>query len=176
MDSKDKDLLVEIFAGKSDEEGEIATGYPIAKNRILTAGHALFTDDNESHPIQVRWHHLKNSPAREWRPGSVIWSGNSKFDIAVVDCDFPDEVDHWGYLSDEALRQNKDWASEGFARAGKRDSGRMPVPVGGTAYAPATASLEFVLGNDDPVSGEDNWNGASGSPVFHGETVLYKVT
>jgi hypothetical protein len=169
----DKNILVEIFVSTGEDEGEIATGYPVAKNRILTARHALYPDGPEPHRIEVRWHHLTGA-VRQWQPARIVeWEGGDEFDVALIECEFPEEVDHWGMLSEEKPSDTMHWCSEGFARAGKRDDGeRRPVGMQGKVFSMADNATEFEAGDDYAVNHDKQWSGASGSPVFVGDKII----
>lgn len=68
-----KDLLVEIFVDVGDAAGDgyIATGYPVANNRIITAHHALYPEGKIPKSIEVRWHH-QSGELKNWQPAQVI--------------------------------------------------------------------------------------------------------
>lgn len=147
-----KNLLVEIFVPTGGKRGYIATGYPVARNRILTARHVLFpADRDEQSPIVVRWYHQREE-ARQWRPiNNIVWEGGEDLDAAVPDCDFPASVDDWGVLSVEKPSENMKWVSEGFARAGKRDDDRRnPIAMKGEVFSVADSAREFEIGENYP--------------------------
>ena len=170
----DKNLLIEIFVPRTDGGGNIATGYPVAKDRILTARHALFPRDrNTTKPIEVRWHH-QSGEARKWRGiNEIAWNGGDAFDVALIDCEFPSECSTWGVLTKAKPEDHMRWASEGFAAAGRRDDAyREPIPMLGQASGAADTQAEFWLGANYEVSPHSSWAGASGSPVFvHGKII-----
>src|SRR4051812_16793463 len=104
-----KNLLVEIFVSTKDGQGHIATGYPIAKNRILTAWHVL-SPSGADHPesVEVRWHHQIGA-TREWRAASIVWHGGDMFDAALIGCDFPEDLLSWGFLSEARPNEQMKW-------------------------------------------------------------------
>ncbi|MCP4407994.1 MAG: hypothetical protein GY807_09605 [Gammaproteobacteria bacterium] len=169
----DKNLLVQIFVSTGVDEGEIATGYPIAKNRILTARHALYPDGQQPHSIEVRWCHLTGS-ARSWRPATFVeWDGSDEFDVALIECEFPEKVDRLGIVSEGKLSNKMHWCSAGFARAGERDDGECrSVGMKGEVFSMADSEPEFELGAKYEVSHDEQWKGASGSPVFVGDKII----
>ena len=166
----DKNLLVEIFVPTAGEGGLIGTGYPVAKDRILTARHVLLPEDRDpQRPIEVRWYHQQGA-AREWiatGDDAIVWEGGEDCDAAVLACTFPDGVVEWGLLSAEKPRDQWKWESEGFAEAGKRDDQtRRPVGMIGEVFSAADTAPEFELGAKYAVELPEGWRGASGSPVF----------
>ncbi|MCP4409494.1 MAG: hypothetical protein GY807_17435, partial [Gammaproteobacteria bacterium] len=102
------------------------------KNRILTARHALYPDGQQPHSIEVRWCHLTGS-ARSWRSASLVeWDRSNAFDVALIECEFPEKVDRFGIPSEDKPSETMHWCSEGFARAGKlNDEECRPVGMQG---------------------------------------------
>jgi hypothetical protein len=164
-----KNLLVQIFVPTRDGEGQIATGYPVDRNRILTARHVLFPKDRDAdRPIELRWY-WQQGPARQWREiqdDSVIWEGSEDCDAALIECTFPEDIDEWGFLSEQRPRSHMKWESEGFARAGKQDDTREPVGIMGDVFPMADVAREFELGAKYAAAQDEGWRGASGCPVF----------
>ena len=160
-----KDHLVEIFVPGDGDEGRIATGYPVAPGRILTAGHVLDGATSETE-ILVRWYNLEG-PARDWRNiDEIVWRGGKDLDAALLDCAFPQGVYAGGSLSARRPRDDMRWASEGFLRAGKRGDQRLPIGLQGRVYSKGSRSLWFELGVDDHPDKAEDFKGASGGPVF----------
>ena len=84
-----KDWIVEVFVPiQSDEgnKGKIVTGYPVARNRILTVRHAVFPKDadrDESRPIVIRWHYP--NAVKQWQQiREVAWESEA-WDLALLD-------------------------------------------------------------------------------------------
>ncbi len=168
----DINLLVEIYVPTGPGAGLIATGYPIGKGIILTAGHAVCPDNrDENFPIEVRWYH-KQGALREWRTvESILWYGGDDYDAALLKCPFSEETD-WGVISDARPTSRDHWTSEGFARAGVRDDDRRPVGLSGETFPMADSAQAFELGVNYATDIEENWQGASGSPVFVGRKII----
>jgi hypothetical protein len=164
----DKNLLVQIFVPTRSGEGNIATGYPVFKNRILTARHVLFPPDrDEAASIEVRWYH-QTGVTRQWRPiNGIAWPGSEDCDAALIDCKFPEGCETWGMLSEEKPIPFTRWESEGFAKAGQKNArSRRPVGLQGNVFSMADTDREFELGADYAAERPDYWQGVSGSPVF----------
>lgn len=104
-----KDLIVEIFVptlGSNGSDGMIATGYPVARNRILTARHPFYPDEGPARdpafPIEIRWHYP--GAALDWQAAEDIAWESECWDLVLLDCQFPADVAaNRGFLS-EALR------------------------------------------------------------------------
>ena len=84
--------LAEVYVGKQDGNGEkkydfFATGYPIAQDRVITAGHVLSGDYNF---IEVRFRNSKENASVI--PAQRVWQDSAKFDVAVLSCTIPKDV------------------------------------------------------------------------------------
>jgi len=166
-----KDMLVEIFVSFGTEEGKIATGYPVAPNRILTARHSLHPEGSDvAGNIEVRWHYLHKNKLRaeyNWCLANIVDCGlDDALDVALLEYQFPEGVDSDCRLESDNPEKELDWESEGFARAGKREGDRPAIPLGGKAYSVANYSDWLVLTERGKASKEELWCGVSGSPVF----------
>ncbi|MEI2808626.1 MAG: hypothetical protein V9G18_22555 [Albidovulum sp.] len=170
-----KNLLVEIFVPTTavDGTGRVGTGYPVAKDRILTARHVLFPEDlKPAADFYIRWHDWRDTekPAGRWQPVNreqIIWPGTQELDAAVIAFAFPEEVAGWRSLSARNPATGMPWESEGFPDVGKRDdSSRVPVPMRGGIYKRADRAKGCWLDVIAPPKVAADWRGASGSPVF----------
>lgn len=175
MDDNCWNLLVEIFVPTTagDGVGRIGTGYPIAKDRILTARHVLFPEDLKSAAdFKIRWHYQRDSgkPAGQWQTvgrDRIVWPGTTELDAAVIEFAFPEEVNEWRNLSARNPATGTPWESQGFPEVGKRDdNSRVPVPMRGGIYKRADRAKECWLDVTAPPKVAADWRGASGSPVF----------
>lgn len=176
MDDNFWNLLIEIFVPTQGGKGtgRIGTGYPIAKDRILTARHVLFPADLKlAADFELRWHNLRNTgkPAGRWqkvnRKQQIIWPGTQELDAAVIEFAFPEEVNDWRNLSARNHATGMPWESQGFPDVGKRDdNSRVPVPMRGGIYKRADRAKECWLDVTAPPQVAADWQGASGSPVF----------
>jgi hypothetical protein len=172
-----KDLLVEIFVPTTERQnwGAIGTGYPVAKDRILTARHVLCPLNRDwDKPIEIRWHHQPPEKRRwiEIPDDDVLWAGDEHCDAAVFACVFPPDAQPWGTLSIESPRP-VEWESEGFPAVGKRDDNtRVATAMRGHMHRMAKAAPFFAL--DLPVGADRDklHEGASGSPVMSGWKLL----
>lgn len=164
-----KNLLVEIFVPIIDPAGGgmIGTGYPVTKDRILTARHVLLPPNRDANKsIEIRWHHQPNCQWIEIPDQDVLWSGNEDCDAAVFACTFPPDAGPWGTLSIENPRP-AEWESEGFPKAGWRDDGsRVATAMQGKMHRMAKTAPFFALDLTVGANRDDLHKGASGSPVM----------
>jgi len=183
-----KNLVVEIFVpteGGAPDQGVIGTGYPVAKDLILTARHVLRPDDrNPNEPVEIRWRHPRVGNG-DWCPcpGELAWESDpaSGLDVALLRCAFPQAIlaEAWGFLSAERPTDHLSWSGAGFAGAGGRDRNeqRRVVNVQGKVHSAPDADSQFELGVDYATEEEAGWRGISGSAVFvHGRIIGVVVT
>ena len=171
-------LLVEIIVETTDaeEKYEIATGYPVAKDLVITAHHAIFPKDEQDKPktvrnIYLRWYYQKGEAGKRLplKPDCVVWNGYEKLgvDVVLLKCPFPEAVNGVGYLSKSEWQSGTRWESEGFAKSGQFDNARPPTELWGTMPNPGDADkLTFTIGVDYETGLKAGWKGASGSPVM----------
>ncbi|MDQ2696679.1 MAG: serine protease [Pseudomonadota bacterium] len=105
----DKNLIVEIFVPKTGtgcKKGEIATGYPVARNLILTARHVLYPQEtrrDDACNIEVRWRH-PNVKDKGWRPiTGVVWE-SEPWDLALLECPLPRKSPTGVFSATKSLR------------------------------------------------------------------------
>jgi len=174
MERNCKDLLIELFVPSTagNGSGKIGTGFPIAKDRILTARHVLFGDGrDEAVDFELRWHHWRGSgkPAGKWQRVArkqILCKGSDDLDAAVIEHPFPPEVCDWLPLTARNHATGTRWESEGFPDVGKReDDSREAVPMQGKTYRYASRAKDAWLDVDKPPV-PAGWKGASGSPVI----------
>lgn len=177
MDAKEKDLLIEIHVTASDGRQKNFTGYPVAPGRILTARHGLLPDVvPEAKTIELRWHELDaRDERRRWRPATVIWE-DGPLDAALLQCDFPDGLTGYGWLSDQPPRETNPptrWASAGIARAGDRSATASgSFDFHGNVYSAASNKPRFDIGAEDEAMAAEYWEGSSGMPIFVGRRII----
>ncbi|NBC33915.1 MAG: hypothetical protein GVY13_14675 [Alphaproteobacteria bacterium] len=162
------DLIVEIRVPLV-QGCSLGTGYPVAENRILTARHIVCPPDRDmSKPIKVSWYYKGLSAE-----ATVEWCGQGGLDLAVLDCPFPETARDWRGISTSQPTAKSDWETKGFARAAhQRDGCRPPTDLQGKVYGMADAATTFNVDVRTPVDTDDDWSGASGSPVFLGESII----
>lgn len=173
----DYGLLVEIFVPViHGDEGQIATGYPVARDLILTARHVLFPKNRDRNkPIELRWHYKGTA----WTPISeddaIVWDGGENLDAALIKFCLPEVVGQFDLLSAEIPRPTAPWWSKGFAEVGKRAGNeRPPVGLTGEFIDPGGTSCTCEIGVKYIAEGEgaEQWQGASGCPIFSGTLIV----
>lgn len=168
MQPRDRDLLVEIRV-PIDGGWEGSTGYPVARDRILTARHGLYPkglvpDGN----IKLRWFHQSGATGGfiELSRDAIVWQ-DVDLDAALLSCPLPDTLVEWRYLSSMRPIHNEPWSSEGFPIG--VDVGGQPTegfPIKGALHGAATAAKCFHLELPPTFESPHGWAGISGAPVF----------
>lgn len=162
-----EDMIMEVYVSiDGDNKGNIATAYPIARDRLLTARHVLNLKNNRPQGvIKVRWHHLKERAGYGWQEATFIDCGlDPELDVALLDCTFPDDIE----ISYPSLLQQPpsgpfEWCSSGFPDAGKMHYFRKLTALWGSGMS---EGKNLALEVKAPVAEDKEWQGASGSPVF----------
>jgi hypothetical protein len=165
-----KNFVVQVFATTDEAKGigKMGTGYPIAKDRILTARHVVLPNNKKPTKIEARWPQAGGDSA--WQPAKVLWPQNaeegSRLDVAVLETTFPPDID-WRYLSSGRPTDAMDFASESFAFVGKTKNGEYKsVPLDGKIYGAADFQDHFFVSVGAPPTIPEGWRGASGGPVM----------
>ena len=171
-----KNIIVKVSIPCCDGSECIATAYPVMRNRIITAYHALFPEDCQSEgstTIKLSWPGLENGPVVKISKEDVLWSNKESYDIAVVRCDFPNGVVGVSVSADRKPEDNSEWRSEAFPRTGQNNNGeRDSIPLSGRVYSTRDNASRFHIGVDDEVKDAQLWKGVSGAPVFVGNNML----
>ncbi len=172
-----KSLLIAVFVPTPDEaSGELATGYPVGKDLILTARHVLQPKPtgcpDKPYRIKIRWHYY-DSGWIDISSEDIIWQSQGKLDAALIRClRRPSEAVGWGMVSNAKPDNDMRWHSAGFPRAAKYDNVRKPSSFGGWVRSTADQDDCFELTEDAQPDSDENWKGASGMPVFVGGRIL----
>lgn len=167
MNSRDKDLLIEIRVDTRDG-WEGSTGYPVARDRILTARHGLYPRDRPPDAkIRLRWFHQQGELAKfvTLPHSSIIWE-DAGLDVALIHCPFPANLTDWRRLSPLRPLHDERWASEGFPLGADTPDGVQEFPVAGQTHSAASQARRCHLGLDDTFRAPEDWGGISGAPVF----------
>ncbi len=171
-------LLVEIFVKTSEtsKQGEIATGYSITQNLVITARHAIMPKNKNGkrktvYGIYLRWYNLKdkNRERQELKLDEdyLAWE-DEQYDAVLLRHSFSiaSEITG-GWLSNRHPELNKAWETEGFAKASQFNKLRPPTKIWGDMPSAGDADSEtFTLGATYPPKTAKGWKGASGSPVM----------
>ena len=173
MDSK---LIAKILPTKKDGKRAIGTGYPIAKNLVLTAGHVVdFDARDEAVPITVEWPDLKHADTN----ASEIVFFSDEHDIAILRCQTPANMSlSPGLLAKRDPKEHEPWSGFGYPAIGKdADSGtREKIPAMGKFFPPDSATPKLTLTSESDAVEKAGWCGISGAPVFHGPQLIAVIT
>ncbi len=161
----DENLLVRISVPTVDGKARLGTGYPVARDRILTARHVVTPGRDENQPIQILWPAAADVSGGA-TVGRIVWQGGPDLDAAILDTTFPTTVNTWGILSEQRPAPAARWNSCGFARAGKTPAERKLIGMIGHVLAVRESPAQLELGVEFPPEQREHWQGASGSPVF----------
>lgn len=167
-----QDLVVQLFAPTRGKRGRIGTAYPVAENVLMTAAHVV--GDATGEKIEARWWH-QNGADGEWKLcEAILWDGRKQVepcDVVLLKCPFPAAMTgRWGRLAAIPPEDFKKWTGVGFPLVGER--GQDPVPLKGECFSAASFEHNFSLEIDAPTDVDENWCGASGSPVFVEDAIV----
>ena len=166
------DLLVEVFAAGSETAGTcgFATGYPIARGRIITAGHVL---NHGSACIKVR---LKQSNLGEalFPVDGTPWDLRSDgFDVAILACStLPPELNPEIPLLETMPISDVAAYGMGYPLKSRTEDQRRPASISGKIKPMPSRFNDYELGCDDRMGNDRyqwtpaHWKGVSGSPIF----------
>jgi len=168
MLARDRDLLVEIRV-PTNGGWEGSTGYPVARDRVLTARHGLYPVQRlANRPIKLRWFHQSGAAGEfiELPRDAIVWE-STELDAALLACPLPETLAVWRHLSSMRPIHNEPWSSEGFPIGA--DVGGAPTegfPVKGTLHGAASSAKRFHLELPENFKSPKSWCGVSGAPVF----------
>ncbi len=178
-----KDLVVRIAVPVSGGVRS-GTGYPVARDLLLTARHVLHpTDRDPNRPIKLHWLPSDFIGEGELAGGvydlgdekaDIVWE-NEALDAALIRFSIPRLDTVAGWLIDRPPRQGEEWFAAGYPETGRWNEGDRTglahlESFEGTAHEPPTRQGYFeVTANPAPRRPED-WGGASGMPLFRNDT------
>ena len=171
MDTK---LIAKILPTQKDGSRTIGTGYPIAKDLVITARHVVvFAERDNNKPILVEW---EDFDFRD-EVSEIIFDGGKDCDIAILKCRIPPEA-HISplVLATRSPKPHDYWASFGYPRLGKDEvlGGREKISALGKFHPCDESSHKISLTSESDALEKSDWKGISGAPVFQNRT-LYAV-
>ncbi len=153
------------------------TGYPIAKDLIITARHVVdFEGVDQNANIQITWPSLPDPD----RPGEclkievkrekIVYPGDqsvSGCDVALIQCSLlPEMNDELPILLPPGMLPPETWHTKGYPDvSNKRDDLQTLCSVSGRCETLRTNCILELNTNTDPVK-RHKWAGLSGAPVF----------
>ena len=171
MDTK---LIAKILPTKTDGKRTIGTGYPIAKDLVLTARHVvIFPERDDSKPIVIEW---TDCDCTE-EVTEIVFDGGAECDIAILRCKIPEQA-HVAILARRFPIVDERWAGFGYPQIGKNENAgtRDKIPVKGDFYSPDATSHKILLTSDGDALEKEGWRGVSGVPAFQGNTLYAVIT
>lgn len=183
----DKSLLIAIFVPTTDEIGEdiegkhgvLATGYPIGKDLILTAGYILkpvppyYRD--KRYPIRICWHCTCPGDLAGWTEVSdenIVWPSQDDQDTALIRCSLPGDPVVPGIVSHDRSLSKVKWIGEGFPGAAQYITQQQTNSFSGNGCFDASNGICFDLTVGQGPKKENDWKGIRGMPVFVGRKIL----
>ena len=149
----------------------IGSGYPITRNRVITAAHVI-TDamptTDQAYDITLSFGTRAKTVAG---PVYIEWDGKDKgVDVAVLRCELPDDLQPAHLLLSIPPGTPISWFAKGYTESGERTLGDVPDDYRGTlskfSNEDSFVALESTSG---PIKSEQ-WEGGSGSVAFDSET------
>ena len=174
MDKADILIEIEVSRSSSSRNCEFATGYPVGRDRIITAAHVLKARFKKP---------LIEAVFRDpTRPGShpretceVVWNGKyhqvrgAPVDIAVLTCKLPKHFPTEVPLMELAPSGPVEAYVQGYPEITKKGDRQSPLDAFGKFGSIPNGQVEFELHCDDALKHPDLWKGVSGAPVFVGD-------
>lgn len=158
---------VALVVASSDGQDEVATGYFLTSDLVLTARHVVLTPGAK---IAVRVALDGLSDEDRWTDASIEWSGAGDLDAVLLRTE-KSFTDDWTLPTIGESVEAGTWHSNGYARlAADDDSGnRKTQPVSGTyGVSGGQGPAELALQTNQNISPkwDTYWKGISGAPVF----------
>lgn len=183
----DNSLLIAIFVPTTNEQGEdfkgehgeCATGYPVGKDLILTAGHILQPEPpyyrDMRYPVRICWHCSCSGDKTDWievPDKDIVWPSQDDLDAALIRCPLPRDTVDLGILSYDRSPDMMKWVSEGFPDTTRYEKQRCTNRFSGKVRSKAPNESCFELTVEKAPEDDDDWKGISGMPVFVGRRIL----
>jgi hypothetical protein len=169
------DKFAAVVVDFDDGSTHRGTGYALTAERIITARHLIVPDSGEN-PVKIRvyWEAIA-AMVEATVVETLTQTLDPDYDVLLLACTVPPEVQHAGYLLREHPDRSVKWQSRGYARVGEERC----VAVGGQTVKLRESTLmqgaSFEGGHQDnilvlaavgKVDVPEHWCGVSGAPVF----------
>ncbi|MBF0107561.1 MAG: hypothetical protein HQL76_00080 [Magnetococcales bacterium] len=164
-----RDFVVIISVPTTDDLAELATGYPVAPNLILTARHVLEPEDRDrDKSVKAKWWGYKPEEKDDqgWLEAEIVWCGKDDLDAALLR--LPERSwtpKEYLFLSSERPREGTEWASEGFPHVARREDCPKSASFHGKVYSMMDSKPYFEISEDANPVREEGWKGVSGMAV-----------
>ena len=183
----DNSLLIAVFVPTTDKagkdfkgkRGELATGYPVEKDLILTARHILQTGPpyyrDGRYPVRIVWHCSCSNDKADWiaiPDQDIVWPSQKDLDAVLIRCSPPRDGMGWGIVSRDRPLDKMEWASEGFPAFTRYKKERCTNRFSGKVRSNALNESCVELTVEKAPEVGDDWKGVSGMPVFVGRKII----
>jgi hypothetical protein len=168
------DLVCKIQVQTADGEPARGSGYPITRNRIITAAHvvgdaapvAADASSGDARHITLSFGVTgKTVPA----PVYIEWS-DAGIDVAVLRCELPPELQPTHKLLATPPNTPIQWFAQGYTDFGKRMRPGGKDGYEGTLTKFSESEATVALGCDAGLIDSKQWAGGSGSVAFDSAT------
>jgi len=176
------EFVAKIVVAADGNTSVRGTGYPIAKNLLVTCLHVVdFDGVDRNADLQISWPSLPDPDDQDSclkrfinRKNIIFRGDNSETgcDIALLECSLPREMNaELPFLHSGHQPLPVKWDSKGYPKVcGNRDELKGLCSVSGRFEQPGTGCILELNTNTD-TSG-DGWAGLSGAPVFAGNRLV----
>jgi hypothetical protein len=179
MSGLDKERIALVVA-KSEADGqtyeEVATGYFLTGDLVLSAGHVA---DDRSSTFEIRAEVGGSGPAL-FHEADVVWRGAPDVDAVLLRT--RDWVREWALPTFQTSAPEGDWSSCGFAAAARdeKTGDRKTLDLGGDRCGLSSGQgepeLQLTTAANLRESWAKEWKGVSGAPVFLGDELIGLIT
>ena len=184
----DKSLLIAVFVPTTDEagedfkgrRGELATGYPVEKDLILTAGYILKPGPpyyrDERYPLRICWYCSCPGDPADWTvvvpDKDIVWPSQDDLDAVLIRCFLPGDLVVPGIVSHDRPLVRMKWTAEGFPGATRYMERQSTNSFSGNVCSKSPDESHFELTVERGPEEEDDWKGISGMSVFFGRKII----
>jgi hypothetical protein len=173
------DYTVQIFVTFDDGATRLGTGYPVAKDRLLTARHVVQETGKTVKTIEVRWFCGDKEKESQWISATIeMCCQDVEVDIAVLTSEFPQTAKGPFPILSAIQPGAKDlWQSWGYPAVGQKNEGlRQIISAQGDLHETVSWNKTIDLGVDYKVSQSGGWVGISGAPVVVNRCIVGVIT
>lgn len=183
----DKSLLVAVFVPTTDAKGEnfkgsrgeLATGYLVGKDLILTARYILQPGPpyyrDERYPLRIGWHCSCPGDPADWTvvpDKDIVWPSQDDLDAVLIRCSLPGDPVVPGIVSHDRPLVRMKWTGEGFPGATRYMERQSTNSFSGNVCSKSPNESHFELTVERGPEEKDDWKGISGMSVFFGRKII----
>ena len=174
----DPKLVCRIIVTREDGEKRRVSGYPIARDRILTAAHDIVdanraeahASEGDARDIEL-FFRGENEPVKG--PVFLQWNGQpAGVDVAVLRCQLPEDRQPTHRLPSQPPQSLERWIAQGYTDFAKRKRDGEPDEYYGSIPTVSGTDAKIYLPCDVGPKEKGEWAGASGSVAFEKDSQL----